>query len=348
MKRDFQIKNMKRDLIVMIFLSLSLLFILQVYVKAYVPVFSSLSEHVIDIPEGSSIKAVARILESEGLIRNAIIFNIMSRLHGMKNPKAGEYSLNPGMSPLDILSIINSGRVIQRRITIPEGLTIFQIADFLEQKGWVKKSLFLDLCFDPDILKLWGIEGPSLEGYLFPETYFFTKGISERYILESMVKQFRKVFTCQMAERAKELNFTVHEIVTLASLIEKETGLPEERPLVAAVFHNRLKERIPLQCDPTIIYGLEDFNGNITKDDLLKKTPYNTYMKSGLPPGPISNPGLSSLKAALYPANVKYKYFVSKNDESHVFSETLKEHNKAVFKFQKRRIKKHETENGNP
>jgi len=328
---------MKKDLGFILLISIAHVFLLSQYIKSYEPVSMDAPEKVVVIPEGSSLKGIAEILASEGLINNVTMFNILSRLHKKKNLKAGEYSLSASMSPLEILSIMNSGRVVQRKLTIPEGLTIYQTADLLEQNGWIEKSSFLRYCSDPEILSYWNIQGPTTEGYLFPETYFFSKGISQRQVLDIMIKQFWKVFTQEMIDKAKELNFTVHEIVTLASLIEKETALAEEKPLVSAVFHNRLKERIPLQCDPTVIYGIKDFDGNLTKRDLVTNTPYNTYTKPGLPPGPIANPGLDSLKAALYPAPVKYRYFVSKNDGTHIFSETLRQHNRAVLKFQKRR-----------
>ncbi|MBN2372902.1 endolytic transglycosylase MltG [bacterium] len=331
---------MTRDIVLIIILTIILLCFLHIYVTAYSPLSLESADRIINVPEGSSIMTIARILESSGVIRSANMFYLLNRWKGDGTLKSGEYSLNPAMPPLEILSRIKMGNLVQRKVTIPEGLTIFQVAELLDKHGWANKETFLELCSDPNILKAWDIQASSLEGYLFPETYFFTKGISEKQILNVMIKQFWKVFTPDMVERTKELGYNIYQIVTLASLIEKETALPEERPLVSAVFQNRLKERIPLQCDPTVIYGIKEFNGNITKNDLNNKTPYNTYMKEGLPPGPIANPGLGSLMAALYPAQVNYRYFVSKNDGSHVFSETLREHNKAVLKYQIARTEK--------
>jgi UPF0755 protein len=331
---------MTRDSIIIIILTFILLLVSIAYSRILVPFSLEANEQIVNIPEGAGIKTIASLLESAGIIRNGTMFYLLDLLHGKGSLKAGEYSLNPSMRPLEILEIIRQGRVIQYKFTVPEGFNIFQITDLLEKKGLAKRDIFFALCSDPNILKYWNIQGSTVEGYLFPDTYFFSKNIPERLILDVMIRNFWNIFTPQMHERAKELGFTVHEIITLASLIEKETSLPEERPLVSAVFHNRLRERIRLQCDPTVIYGLENFNGNLTKKDLRKMTPYNTYRKRGLPPGPIANPGLGCLQAALNPKNVKYKYFVSKNDGSHEFSETLNEHNRAVLKYQKRRTHK--------
>lgn len=185
-----------------------------------------------------------------------------------------------------------------------------------------------------DLLTGFGLEGKGVEGYLFPDTYYFPPSVTEREILIAMVEQFREIFDPMMKEKSGGIGLTPHEVVTLASLIEKEAGIKAERPLVSAVFHNRLKIKIPLQSDPTVIYGLRDFSGNLRRKDLQNPSPYNTYRIKGLPPGPICNPGLSSLRAALSPASVPYLYFVSKNDGSHLFSVSLEEHNQAVKLYQ--------------
>jgi len=330
---------MKRNLILIIILTLILLSVNIMYHWIFVPVSLNAPEQVINIPEGSGIKTISKCLESAGLIHNATAFYLLGLFQGKGSLKAGEYNLSPSMTPFEILKIIRQGRVILHKITIPEGFNIYQIANLLEKKDFSDKESFLKQCSDPNFLEYWSIPGSSVEGYLFPETYYFSKGIGEKRILNTMIRNFWNIFKPEMSERAKELGFTVHEIVTLASLIEKETAMPEERPRISAVFHNRLKERIRLQCDPSVIYGLENFNGNLTKKDLRQKTPYNTYKKRGLPPGPIANPGLGCIMAALYPSNEKFKYFVSRNDGSHEFSETLRQHNRAVLKYQKRRIR---------
>jgi UPF0755 protein len=193
---------------------------------------------------------------------------------------------------------------------------------------------FLAEAASPSLLASLGLQGKGLEGYLFPSTYHFTPATPEREIVIAMAEQFRKVSQPLLAERGSAMSLTAHELLTLASIIEKETGVEAERPLVAAVFHNRLKRQMPLQSDPTVIYGVKDFNGNLTKKDLQEATPYNTYRIAALPPGPICNPSLASIKAALHPADVPYLYFVSKNDGTHLFSETIEAHNRAVKTFQ--------------
>ncbi len=190
---------------------------------------------------------------------------------------------------------------------------------------------------DPTLMAEFGIEGESLEGYLFPDTYQFAKRTPPHEIVRRMVTQFQTVYDESFRKRAAQLGMTLREVVTLASIIEKETGNASERGLISAVFHNRLKKKMRLQSDPTVIFALTDFNGNLTKKDLSAPSPYNTYRFIGLPPGPIANPGKESLYAALYPANVDYLYFVSKNDGTHFFSKNLREHNGAVNKYQRRR-----------
>ena len=179
-----------------------------------------------------------------------------------------------------------------------------------------------------------GIPGKTVEGYLFPETYFFQKQASAEKIIRAMIGRFKSVFTKEWKNRAQELGFSVHEIVTLASIIEKETGVAKERSIISSVFHNRLEKGIRLASDPTVIYGIENFDGNLTRQDLRTRTPYNTYTNYGLPPGPIANPGKAALEAALYPADTPYLYFVAKPDNTHHFSTTLAEHNRAVRKYQ--------------
>jgi UPF0755 protein len=194
---------------------------------------------------------------------------------------------------------------------------------------------------DPGLINRFGINAPSMEGYLFPETYFFPKHLGGEEIIQTMVSRFEKTFPLEWRERAKTLNLTEHEVVTLASIIEKETGKGDERNLISAVFHNRIKRGMPLQSDPTVIYALPNFNGNLTRKHLSYLSPYNTYRVRGRPPGPIANPGTQSIEAALYPADVNYFYFVSKNDGSHYFSKTLGEHNRAVQLYQMNRSSSH-------
>jgi len=290
------------------------------------------------IPKGSTFREVVRVLDEEGLLRSPSRFYVMARIVGVAGRvKAGEYALSTSMIPPVILHKLVTGDVVKYRVTIPEGYSIRQIALRLEGEGIINgEEEFVQTAFSSDLASRMGIAGASVEGYLFPDTYLFSKGTTPEEVIQTMVGRFKRVYGPDFARRAAELDMTEREVVTLASIIEKETGVPDERPLISAVFHNRLKRGIPLCSDPTVIYGIADFDGNLRKRDLERRTPYNTYLIQGLPPGPIANPGRSSLVAALYPAPVNYLYFVSRNDGSHHFSATLKEHNQAVWRYQKR------------
>lgn len=294
-------------------------------------------DRVFFVQEGSTLKEVVNELDEKEIITNKTLFLLWARLMGhSRDIKAGEYRLNSGMSPLKILGILRKGAIITHPVTIPEGSAREQIGELLDKKGLVDKDEFLSLTGDSDIARRYGITGPGLEGYLYPDTYQFSRGLSPTSVIEVMVERFCEVVT-PLRKRAQHLGMTIERVITLASIVEKETGRAEERPIIASVFLNRLKRKIRLQSDPTVIYGLSDFNGNLTKEDLRKHTPYNTYIIRGLPPGPIANPGEEAIKAVLYPAKTDYLYFVSKNDGSHCFSKTLSEHNKAVRIYQKKR-----------
>lgn len=291
---------------------------------------------IIDIAPGMSLHEVVDVLSSEGLLEHPVLFEILARVTGHdRKIIPGEYELHAGMSPLDILSRLVQGRVLLHSVTIPEGYTMAQIAVALEQQGLVDPVEFLHACRDSAFLRTLAIEAPSLEGYLFPDTYFFTKSMSPHEMIRMFVQRFHEVFTPELQSRAREIGMSVQEVLTLASVIEKETSLDRERALISGVFHNRLRRKMPLQSDPTVIYALKDFDGNLRKRDLILESPYNTYRIVGLPPGPIANPGKASILAALYPARTDYIYFVSRNDGSHQFSVTLDEHNAAVQRFQR-------------
>jgi UPF0755 protein len=292
---------------------------------------------IVVIPDGSTFQQVAALLEREHLIKSRVAFVLLGRSQSAdRRIHAGEYELNAGMVPADILSKMLSGQVLLRPITIPEGLTMAQIADLLAQHGVTDRTEFLRLGHDRTFIGSLGLTTESLEGYLYPDTYKFPRSVKARDVVTAMVDHFRQVFGPDMRARAQELNMTEHEVVTLASIIEKETGTNGERPEISAVFHNRLKKHIPLQSDPTVIYGLTSFDGNIRKKDLSSPSLYNTYKFTGLPPGPIANPGIEAIKATLYPSASRALYFVSRNDGTHHFSTTLAEHNQAVEKYQKR------------
>jgi UPF0755 protein len=298
-------------------------------------------EETFIVKRGKGLKAISGELWEKRLIKNKSLFMLWAMLTGgTRNIKAGEYGLSQSMAPVKILNILTSGMVKTHYLTIPEGLTVEQIADLLEKSNLVNihKKEFLDLVNDKALVTSYNIDGSSLEGYLFPDTYLINRDISAKELIDLMVKHFWGVFNAlaDNPEYSTKGLVSLKEIVTLASIVEKETGLAEERPLIASVFINRLKKRMRLESDPTVIYGLKDFDGNLKRKDLRSPNPYNTYMNYGLPPGPIANPGKGSLVAVINPEKTDYLYFVSKNDGSHHFSSTLTEHNKAVAKYQGR------------
>ncbi len=239
------------------------------------------------------------------------------------------------MTPGTVLSKLIRGEVIQYPIVIPEGYSIYQIAEILDRAKVCSQKLFLEKAQDPDLIQSLALDGDSLEGYLFPDTYNFPKGLGEEPVIRQMVSRFKTVWG-SLARRAEEMGLSRRDVVILASMIEKEARDDQERRFIAAVFLNRLNRGMALQSDPTAIYGLKEKRSSITRGDLQRRTPYNTYIVSGLPKGPIANPGFKSLQAVLYPAEVNYLYFVSKNDGTHFFSSTLQEHNSAVAKYQKK------------
>jgi len=292
---------------------------------------------VVVIPDGSTFQYVASLLEHERLIKSRSAFVLFGKsLSADRKVRAGEYELNPAMTPAEILSKLLNGQVVLRVLAIPEGLTMIQIADLVSQQGLTDRTEFLRLANDRTFVRSLGIEAETLEGYLYPDTYKFPRPIKAREILLVMVERLRQMVGPDLLARMQELEMTMHEVLTLASVIEKETGSGVERPEISAVFHNRLKKHIPLQSDPTVIYGLPTFDGNLHKKDLSSPSPYNTYRVQGLPPGPIANPGILAIRATLYPSDSRSLYFVSRNDGTHQFSGTLIEHNQAVEKYQKR------------
>jgi len=292
----------------------------------------------IRIGEGESFRQVAEELQSLGVVTDADSLVAVGRVMGVtRKIKTGFYSLNTRMRPLDVIDYLTSGRIIEYQIVIPEGYNLYNIADMLDREGIVSSDKFLAKATDPAYLASLGIHADSLEGYLFPDTYFVPKGITADGVIRRLVQKFNEVFNDDLRKRAAELGMTVHQVVTLASLIETEAMVDDERFIISAVYHNRLRRGMLLQCDPTVIYALRRegrWNGNITKADLRIKDPYNTYLYPGLPPGPIANPGKPSLIAALNPADVDYIFFVSKGNGTHYFSRRLADHNRAVLEYQ--------------
>lgn len=291
----------------------------------------------LDIPEGATFRQAAELLQEARLLTHQWGFLLLGKLTASdRRIVAGEYALRSDMSPKELLAELRSGHVLLHPVTIPEGYTAAQIAELLDHKGILDGNEFLRLVHDRAFIRTLRLETDSLEGYLFPNTYRLAKRANSQEVIEAMVGGLRQVFTPEWQARAKDVNMSVHDVLTLASVIEKESGVEAERELVSAVFHNRLRRRIPLQSDPTVIYGIPNFNGNLTKKDLADANPYNTYRITGLPPGPIANPGAEAIRAALYPVPTSYLYFVSRNDGTHQFSSTLAEHNRAVEQYQRR------------
>ncbi len=292
-------------------------------------------EKIVLVERGQSLKSVAQVLEKEKLIIDDRLFTVAGRIMGLsKHIQAGEYLISPLEPPYKILRKLARGEALLHKVVIPEGSNLFDIASALEKAGVCSGKEFLKKATDRKFLQTLGIKAASAEGFLFPDTYYFRRGTSPEEVISRMVDNFRTRITPSMKKRLKELGFSLFEIITLASIIEKETSIDKERPLVSAVFHNRLKLNMPLQADPTVIYGLKKFGQRLRKADLRSRNPYNTYIYRGLPPGPICNPGLKSIHAALYPADADYLYFVSKNDGTHDFSRTLREHNRKVYEYQ--------------
>jgi UPF0755 protein len=319
-----------------------------IYWFLFSPPSGPLMTKSIMIKKGSSLRKVSTMLKQEGIIRDANLFIRMATFLGKKREvKAGEYEFHTRMHSWEVLNILAKGQVKPRLVTIAEGFTLSQIAQVLDDLEIVEKKAFLEKTTSPALIISLGLPysatsqpGPSLEGYLFPNTYHLLREMNSEEIIQMMAQQFKKVFSHDWIRRASQLGMSLREVVTLASIIEKEASLAEEKPLISAVFHNRLKKKIPLQSDPTVIYGIKNFNGNLTRADLQRPSPYNTYLNNGLPPTPICNPGKDSLFAALHPSPVSYLYFVSKNDGSHHFSSNIAEHNQAVSKYQKGGLRK--------
>lgn len=300
-------------------------------------------EVVYEVNSGTSFNQVAKDLETAGVVRNAQFLSWYARLNGQRSKmKTGEYLFRTNMYPDEVLSVLVSGKSIQRPITIPEGYNLFEIAALVEKAGLGTAQEFAALVTNKEfIMSVVGEPLDSLEGYLYPETYMLSRKDNMQKLVTLMVKATLEVF--DQVKNAAPIdpvaqNLTRHQVLTFASIVEKETGAKQERPLIASVFHNRLQKGMRLQTDPTVIYGKALINGkleiSITKADLLNPTPYNTYTISGLPPGPISNPGKEAIAAVLRPAASSYLFFVSQNDGTHVFTENYQDHVKAVRQFQ--------------
>lgn len=300
---------------------------------------ASQEEIFFEVHRKQTPREIVLALEENKLISDSALFHRLGRItRQWKDIKAGEYKLSAKMSPIEIFSVITSGISVALPLTLREGENMYELADNLQNKGLADRTAFLRLCRDKAFMSSLGFSTPlppSLEGYLFPDTYFFQRTTTPEELIRQMVKNGQSIWGEKEEHRARELGLTRHQVMTLASMIEKETGAQHERPLISSVFHNRLKKNMRLQSDPTTIYGIwEKFRGNLRKSDLLTATPYNTYVIPALPVGPIGNPGREAIQAALFPDTSDYLFFVSHNDGTHEFTRSFGEHARAVRKFQ--------------
>lgn len=302
----------------------------------YMPVGKGVRVYALTVPKGASFSSVALELEQARMIRSSLHIRLVGRLRGLdRRMQAGDYRISSSMLPSEILEKLASGQTDACKFTLPEGYSIYQAAELLEKQGIFGKQKFLEACSNHELLEQLGLSGKTAEGYLFPGTYQVGFQMDEEGLITEMVREFR-----HRTERLKPLvtasGMNMRQIVTLASMVEREAMLPEEKPLIASVFFNRLRIGMPLQSDPTAIYGVRIFGGTVTKQDLQRKNVYNTYQIKGLPPGPIGNPGLEALEAVLQPAKTDYLYFVARKNGTHQFSRTLTEHNQGVNRFLKK------------
>lgn len=307
--------------------------IVQVYYSVYHWGYQG-EDTIFAIESGDTFSRINYKLSQRKIIYSARLFHQYTKFQSeLENFKVGRYEIKTGMTMPQVLETLTSGNSITISVTIPEGKNLFQIAEILEEKKITSAKDFMKLAKSKAMAKKLSIPSHRVEGYLYPDTYQFPENSKAEFVLNSMVDNFNKKVNSLDFSKTK---FSKHEVIILASVVEKETGASFERPRIAGVFTNRLKKRMRLQSDPTTIYGIyERYDGNIRKRDLLEKTPYNTYKINGLPAGPIANPGLESIKAVINPEKHDYLYFVSKNDGTHIFTKTYKDHLKAVNTWQK-------------
>ncbi|MDD3845183.1 MAG: endolytic transglycosylase MltG [Syntrophorhabdaceae bacterium] len=309
----------------------------QTLIFACTPRDSDRSTHSIVVKQGTGVREIADILKKEGFIYSSTLFTIGSLIYRGRLI-AGEYELRRDMSAIEIVMKMGQGKRKIYALKIIEGHNIYTIAETIDRSGIMTKQEFLELAMNRTYLDSMGIRADSLEGYLFSDTYFYSKEIDREKFIEGIVRRTMRIFNDEgIQQKMASLNMDIHKTLTLASMIEKESRGPEEKPLVSAVFHNRLLRGMSFDCDPTVIYGTKGFGAPIRKVDLATRTPYNTYVFKGYPKGPICNPSRVSIMAALNPAPVDYLYFVSKNDGTHVFSRDMAEHNRFVEMYQRNR-----------
>lgn len=310
---------------------------LDIYQKVYKPYKGYPQKITVEIPKGSPVSAIGSMLFEKKIISSYSYFMLYYKLFHKNTPlKSGEFEFDSPLTMKQVIEKLHKGKVKLYKITIKEGMTIWETADYLEQNHGISSSKFLKAAKNSSLIKDLDPKADDLEGYLCPDTYMVVKGTTAEELVSLMVRKFKEYFSNSMKWRARDIGMSVREIVTLASLIEKETSSRDERFLISSVFHNRLRIGMPLGCDPTVIYALKrenQYTGKIRWKDLKFDSPYNTRINRGLPPGPICSPGFASIEASLFPENTRYLYFVSKDGRTHYFSRTLKEHNRAVQKY---------------
>ncbi len=291
---------------------------------------------VVVVPSGASFRETAERLRRAGVVERPLWLRLWARATGADRlVRSGEFLFSEPLTPDEVLAKLRGSESFARRVTIPEGLTARQIRGALERAGLGGRDVYECVMKDPELLAEFGLPATGMEGYLFPDTYEFAPATPPREVVERMLRRFSEV-SAQLAEQRRDSGLSEEEMVVLASVVEKETGRDGERAMVAGVFHNRMRLGMKLQSDPTIIYGRDgDWSKPIRRSDLANTQPYNTYVHTGLPPGPIANPGRAALEAAVAPAATKALYFVSRNDGTHVFSKSLRDHNRAVRKYQR-------------
>ena len=322
----------------LVFCGVGVLCLIALSVVVFLVLPPSSSEDIVnfEVPIGSSTQAIAKRLVKQNLIRSEYAFRLIVKHRGTgKRLRAGTYTLQRNMALWHIIDEFEKGQVNLVRWTVPEGLTVSDIAELWETTGYGTAAVFREATKLECLLEQFGLQDKSIEGYLFPNTYKFAKGTTAKQAVEMMLKEFKQRWTQTFDEEARNLGLTQHEVLTLASVIEKEAQVKSERPRIASVFHNRLKKKWRLQADPTVLYALGNPKRLLTKTDLRVDSPYNTYKHRGLPPGPIANPGIDSIRAALRPEKTDYFYFVAIGEGKHHFSKTLSEHNRMIRKIRR-------------
>ena len=285
---------------------------------------------IFTVEPGMALSEVAGELEAQGVVSHAILFELLARYRGVaQRITAGRYEIETYMDPGQILSMLTEGRISANRVSVPEGLTIPETARILRAKIGIDSTAFVNQSADPSVVRSLGFDASTLEGYLYPATYNMYPDMTVDDILKQMTSRYQQTITSAYRNRAEELGYSIHEMVTLASIIEQEAVVDDERDIISGVFHNRLRRGIRLEADPTVQYGIGRPSMRLYRRHLSHPSPYNTYVHDGLPPGPICSPGKASIHAALYPREVPYLFFVARGDGTHIFSSTNSEHNRA-------------------